>query len=1004
MDKERERIQADLRGLIEGDARCDDVFVQMYASDASIFELRPLAVVRPKSVDDVSAVVKYAAERGIPIHARGAGTGVAGESLGNGIVIDFSHSMRRVISIDEHTARVQPGVVHANLNRHLARRGRLFGPDPATRSVTTMGSVLALDGSGSHWLKYGSARSRVKSMQVVLADGEIMEVNKHLIGDPAEAAAAPRRSELVQRLTDLIMRHADTIRNQQPKSLVNRSGYHLNDVVEQGQLDLARLLVGSEGTLALITEATVITDPLPLHRGVALFFFERLDLAARGALEAANLDISACDLMDRRLLTIAREANPRFEALIPRGCEALLLIELQDDSESDLRARIQNLVNRLQRRKRLAFDSRSTLDREERNLYWRLTRRVVPTLYRLKGSTRPLPFIEDIAVPPAQLPDFLVTLQNVLKAHQVTASLFAHAAHGQLHVRPFLDLANPDNVRKMQGLAADLYDEVLRVGGTISGEHGDGLSRTWYARRQHGPLYDVFRDVKRVFDPQSILNPGKVVADAPQPLAKNLRPVTAYEAEKSSDLEEPVPVDDLPAPSPAARLPLQLVWEEGELPYAARNCNGCGRCRTQSTVERMCPVFRLAPSEEAAPRSKANLLRAVLTGELDRDHLTSDAFKAVADLCVHCHQCRLECPAGVDIPKLAVEAKGQYVAVNGLSLTDSWMTRLDTIAKWCSLSSPAANWALSSPTMRWMIEKLFGVAQGRKLPRFAARSFMRLAQRRRLTRPTRRTDRKVLYFVDLYANWFDVQLAEAFTAVLEHNGVAVYVHPRQSPAGMQSIAVGAVDRAKRLAARNVSLLADAVRQGYHIASTEPSAALCLKREYPQLIDDDDARLVADNSSEACEYLMQLHREGRLELDLRPMNITVGYHQPCHVRALAEPRLGGLPETSAGESLMRLIPGLNVRTIDRGCSGMAGLWGIKRQNYRSSLRSGWGLISALRDPLLTVGATECSCCKIQMEQGVSKPTVHPLKLLALAYNLMPELDDLLTARSNELLTS
>jgi len=1020
MDQERERIQADLKGLIEGEAQCDDVFVQMYASDASIYELRPLAVVRPRGVNDVSAVVKYAAETGVSVHARGAGTGVAGESLGNGIVIDFSHSMRRIISIDGETARVQPGVVHANLNRQLAKRGMLYGPDPATRSVTTMGSVLALDGSGSHWLKYGSARSKIIKMQVVLADGEVIEAGRHPVGNVADSLAYPRRAELTQRMADLITRHEGPIKSQHPKSLVNRSGYHLVDVLNDGELNLARMLVGSEGTLGLITEATVALDPLPKYRGVALLLFDRLDWAAKGALEAAACGISACDLMDRRLLAMARESNPRFESLIPRECEALLLVELQDDSESDLRTRIAQLVNRIQRRKRLAFDARTTLDREERNLYWRLTRRVVPSLYKLKGSTRPLPFVEDIAVPPQTLPDVLVKIQNVLKSHQVTASLFAHAAHGQLHVRPFLDLANPDNVKKMQGLASDLYDEVMRVGGTISGEHGDGLSRTWYARRQHGPLYEVFREVKRIFDPQSIMNPGKVVAEAPQPLAKNLRPVNAAmgaallehpsqppleetPAEPQGETEPAAPEEESRTPSSTQKLTLQLVWEEAELPYTARSCNGCGRCRTQTNVERMCPVFRLNSAEEAAPRSKANLLRAVLTGQMPTETLATDAFKAVADLCVHCHQCRLECPAAVDIPKLAVEAKGQYVAVNGLSPTDFVMTKLDTIAKWCSLVSPASNWALANRTMRWLIEKMFGVAQGRKLPRFAPRSFLRIAQRRRLTRPTRRTARKVLYFVDLYANWFDTQLAEAFTSVMEHNGVAVYVHPRQAMAGMQVVAVGAVDRAKRIAARNVSLLADAVRQGYHIVATEPSAALCLKREYPQLIDDEDATLVAENSSEACDYLLNMHREGNLELDLRPMNYTIGYHQPCHVKALQEPNLGDI-ETSPGESLMRLIPGLTVRTIERGCSGIAGVWGVKKQNYRSSLRAGWGLITAMRDPTITVGSTECSCCKMQMEQGVSKATIHPLKLLALAYGLAPQFEELLTMRGEEMLTT
>ncbi len=1000
MDQERERVQADLRGLIAGEVRCDDVFLQMYASDASIYEIKPLGVVRPRNTADVVATMRYAAENDLPIHARGAGTGLAGESLGTGLILDFSYSMRRIVGQDINTVRVQPGVVHAQLNRFLAASGRLFGPDPATRSVTTMGSVLAIDGAGSHWLRYGSASRHIVSMQVVLADGEVMEVGRHPIAETGGQETNPRRGELIRRLAEVITRHEALIEVHRPKSHVNRSGYRLHDVLRDGHLDLAKLLVGSEGTLALITEATVKTEPLPKFRGVVLLFFDRLESAAQGALLVTELGVSSCDLMDRRLLTIAREADVRYELLIPKAAEAMLLIECDGDDLGEVRARLEQIVVRLQRRKRLAFDSRTTVEQDERDFYWRLARRVIPTLYRLKGSSRALPFVEDMAVAPDKLPDFLVRLQNVMKTHQVTASLFAHAGHGQLHVRPFLDLAKADDIRKMQDLACDLYHQVLEVGGTISGEHGDGLSRTWFVRQQHGPLYDVFREVKRIFDPQNILNPGKVVADMPQPLTKNLRLVVAVPAVSRQTGVQPVAVDTAAAESStlvsSGPIELQLVWKQEDIAFTARTCNGCGRCRTQSPGERMCPIFRFAPAEEASPRAKANLMRAILTGRLDPTELAGDTLKSVADLCVNCHQCRLECPANVDIPKLMIECKAQYVATNGLRPDDWCMTRLDLISAWGSRLHPLTNWAIGNRVMRWLIEKSIGIAQGRKLPRFAARSFMRRAHRRRLTRPTRRTGRKVLFFVDIYPNWYDVSLADALVAVLEHNGVAVYVHPDQLHSGMAALSMGAVDRARALAQKNVAILAEAVRQGYHIVTTEPSAALCLTHEYPNLLDDEDAQLVADNTSEACTYLWRMHQSGKLELDLKPINETVGYHLPCHVKALEV----GTP----GENLLRLIPGLSVQRVEKGCSGMAGTFGLKRENYRSSLRAGWGLISALRDPSIHVGTTECSTCKMQMEQGTTKPTVHPLKLLALSYGLMPELSTLLSARGQELIVT
>ncbi len=1000
MDPERERIQSDLRGILEGEVRCDDVFVQMYASDASLYQIRPLGVVRPRGTSDVSALVQYAAENNLPLHARGAGTGLAGESLGPGIVIDFSHSMRRIISVDHDTIRFQPGVVHAQLNRHLANYGRLFGPDPATRSVTTMGSVLALDGAGSHWLKYGSARRHIVSMQVVLADGSVIDAAQHPIGDIQALDQDTTRGALVRRLGDVLQREEKTILDHQPKSLVNRSGYQLQGVLQNGQLDLAKLLVGSEGTLGLITEATVRTDTLPAYRGVAMLFFDKLDTAARGALEVGKLDVASCDLMDRRLLSIAREIDERYARLIPRDAEALLLVEIQAEGRDELRDRLQNLVTQLQKRKRLAFDACTTMDREERDLYWRLTRRVVPTLYRLRGSSRPVPFIEDIAVPPEALADFILRLQNILKTHQVTASLFGHAGHGQLHIRPFLDISNPDDIRKMQLVAPAVYEEVLAVGGTISGEHGDGLSRTWFVRRQYGPLYDVFRDVKRIFDPQNILNPGKVVADVPQPLTKNLRQVTMQAAEPTVEFSDAVAkvVDAVAPPIPLPQVPfeLHLNWDDRDIMQTTRNCNGCGRCRTTSSDARMCPIFRMQPEEEASPRAKANMVRAVLTGNLKPDELSSADCKSLADLCVNCHQCRMECPAGVDIPKLVLEAKSQFVVNNGLTASEWFLSRLDRVAGWASLFPPLANWALRNRQMRWLLEKLFGVAQGRKLPRVTARSFLRRAQRRRLTRMSKQSGRKVLYFVDTYANWFDVQLADACVAVLEHNGASVYVHPGQLPSGMAQITLGDVERAKPAARKNVSLLAEAVRQGYTIVCTEPSTALALTHEYLHLVDDDDAKLVAENTNEVCSYLFQLHKAGQLALDLKPINATLGYHQPCHLRVL--------PNGTPGEHLLRLIPGLSVQTLERGCSGMAGTFGLSRKNYRASLRAGWGLITALRDPMIQYGTTECSACKMQMEQGTSKPTIHPLKVLALAYGLMPELTALFNTRSEELVVT
>lgn len=987
MDPEQQRIQEDLRGLLQGDVLCDEVTTQLYASDASIYELKPLGVVRPRTIDDVVAAVRYAGENHLPIHARGAGTGLAGESLGRGLVVDFSRYCRRILAIEDDRVRVQPGVVLATLNRVLARSGRLFGPDPAMRSVTTMGSVVAIDAAGSHWPRYGSARHHVEELQIVLADGSVHRVGRQLIDPPlAEAPVDPntdRLQTLVTATAGLLRRHARTIEEYRPKALVNRSGYQIYDVIADSRLDLARLLTGSEGTLALVTEATLTIDTLPQYRGCALLLFDSLEKAAHAALQIAPLNPSACDLMDRRHLNLARETDVRYELLIPGEAEAILLVEYQANTQDELDARIDEVVETAIYRTGLAAAAHIAEDEGDFQLYWGLAQRFVPTLHQMQGSSRPTPFIEDIAVPVEALPVFLRHVQDTLKRLQLTASVFGHAAQGQLHIRPLIDLADVHDIRAMESLAAELYDKVWSLHGTISGEHGDGLSRTPFLARQFGPLTNVFRELKQIFDPDGLLNPGKKVPTTPMRMTQNLRLTNIQLPQTDPDTVngEGASTQTLHTFEP------QLGWRPEEIAAAARACNGCGACRSNSHEVRMCPIFHMNPREEASPRAKANLVRGLLTGMLPSDAFVHDDAKQVADLCVHCHMCRIECPANVDVPKMMLEAKASYVRTNGLHLHEWLMTRIDDLASIAGRVPGIANWAMHNPQMRWLLEKIAGIAQGRKLPSLARRSFLQHAALRRLHNRPRTSGEKVVYFVDTYANHFDTQVADALVAILRHNRIAVYVPKDQQQAGMPMIAAGAVEPARAIAEQNVAMLAEHVRQGFTIIATEPSAVLALTHEYPILLnDDEDALAVAQHTQEACHYLWQLHQRGRLLLDFIPQRLSVGYHVPCHLRALGV----GAP----AENLVRLIPQIRVRRLEKGCSGMAGMWGINRDNYRASLRAGIDVISAVRDGPFQVAMTECSTCKMQIDQSSRKPTLHPLKLLAYSYGLMPEIEQLI----------
>jgi len=976
VDDRRARIIEDLTPELQGEIRCDPLTVSMYSTDGSLYQVAPLGVVAPRSRDDVLALARYAAQENIPLIARGAGTGLAGESLGAGLIVDFSRHMTAIESVGNDTVRVQPGVVCRQLNQMLLQYGRYFPPDPSGASVTTVGSMLSLDAAGSHSVRVGSTRDHVQSIEVVLADGNCFELGDEFpAGTPMEggfqldgaesltdAGLAQGRRRLIHELSQILERNSGLIAERQPPLIRNRCGYFLRGVLESGKLRLPRMLVGSEGTLGLFTSATLHTAPLPAHRGVVLLLFGKLETAIRAVQAIAPHQPSACDLLDRRLLSLAREADPRFEQIIPAEAESALIVEQTGFSSSQIRRRIEMVVEQVRSDVEREIIAHPAYSLEEVDFLWSLPEKVVPMLTRLQGMTRPLPFVEDVAVPPEVLHEFLIGSQTIFQKHRVTASLYSHAAAGQVHLRPFLAPPTSETAGELESIARDLYELVFRVGGTISGEHGVGLSRTAFVHDQYGPLYDVFREIKQLFDPKNLLNPGKILNDDPHLTIRNLRPGTA---------------------TPPETFELQLRWKDDELWQAAARCNGCGHCRTQEAPQRMCPVFRIEHSEEATPRAKANLIRQLLGGQLPAHEFTTPEFKRVANLCFNCKQCELECPSNVNVPQMMIEAKAAYVAEHGLGQADWVLSRAHSFGAFGSAASIGFNWAIGNPMARWVLEKLAGISRFRKLPAFARRSFIRLAPRELTARPTlHEKNRPVIYFVDHYANYHDPELARAFVAILRHNRVNVHVPLDQQASGMAMISAGDLDAAREIARENVRALADFAREGCQIVCTEPAAALCLRTEYPRLIDHPDVDVVSEQAIEAGAFLASLHREGRLRTDFHPLDLQVGYHTPCHLRALG-------PATPL-EGLLRLIPGLGVHKIEEGCSGMAGAWGLTRENFQDSIRIGWGLISRMRAGDLHAGSTECSSCKMQMEQGTTTPTLHPLKLLALSYGLMPEL--------------
>ncbi len=1009
MDEQlRTRLQDDLQGLFRGELLFDDLSRLLYSTDASIFQIDPLGVAVPRDEADLQALVRYAAENHVPLVPRGAGTGLAGESLGAGLVVDLSRHFRGITDITADTVRVQPGVVCRELNERLAPLGRRFAPDPASGEVCTLGGMLATNASGTRALRYGYMRDHVAGLRVVLDNGDTFAVSRQPRPRRGPVAPADRLQEIVGQVAALLERHDELIRACQPRARFNRCGYLPRDVLTPDALDLARLLVGSEGTLAFFTEATLRTTLLPGGHSLVVLGFSGLEEALHAARVALPFRPVSCNLLDRRLLTLVRGRQPELAALVP-AAEAVLVVEYETDTPAEAADAVVVLLDRLCQaapfpRFAVTADTPAQVDRLRgvREL-------ALPNLLGMRGRAQPVAGVEDVAVPPDELPTFLPRVQEVLRRHDVTASFLIDAGTGQVHLRPFLDLQNPKHAATLWGLADEIHGLALELGGTVSSRHGTGLARTPWVARQYGRLYPVFEELKAIFDPHGLLNPGKIIGPDPAlpawPLRRQRPPDTRPPDEAASrnrvmpeapvrtamtadteatgaPSERAATSHPTPTPADSATLPLTLSWPEHDCVAESLLCNGCGECRTEAPGRRMCPIFHATRDEAATPRAKANLMRQLLRDAADARPLSPDEVRDVADLCVNCKMCALECPARVNVPKLMLEAKAANVAEHGLRRSDWVMARTERFAGLGSMLSFAINAALESRTVRWLLEKLLGVSQQRRLPTFAAQSFLRRAARRGWTQPPGPKRPRVAYFVDVYANYNDPLIGEAVVAVLQHHGIEVYVPPGQTGCGIAPLAYGDVDAAREAARRNVRVFVDLVRQGYRVVCSEPSAALMLRHDYLDLLDDADARTVAGATVEFTTFLEELRAQGRLRTDFRRLDLALGHHVPCHVRALGRP--------PAAPGLLKLIPGLRVRTIDVHCSGMAGTFGLKAENYALSAAAGRPMLEELARPEVRYGSTECSTCRLQMEDLGGKRTLHPVQYLALAYGLMPDL--------------
>jgi FAD/FMN-containing dehydrogenase/Fe-S oxidoreductase len=988
-----QQLSDDLRGSYRGELHFNALTRALYATDASPFEIAPLGVAIPDDAADVAALVQYCGTHNIPVIPRGGGTGLAGESLGPALILDMSVKLTRILKIEGDFVDVQPGLTLAALNAELMRNGRRFAPDPASAATCTIGGMIATNASGSNAFRHGYTRDHVMGLEVVWDSGATDR-----IGALRSDQAPHERTLAIDSATAALLRaNQNAIVATTSRAKFDRCGYQLLDVLSRSGTNLAKLLVGSEGTLGIVTAARLRTMPQPGGTSLTLLGFPTLDAALRASLDLRAFEPVACDLLDRRLLSITRRTGyGDAVAQIPDSVGAALLVKFEADTEREACERTWGAVERLRQSHLVRTLAEPTSSPEGQAYVQGIRQGAVAGMYALGRGPRPVPFIEDVGVPVGALGEYVTGVQGILQRFELSASFLIHTLLGQVHTRPLIDLESPTDRAKLWPVAEQVHSLALALGGTVSTQHGTGITRTPWVERQAGSLYPVFRELKRIFDPKNLLNPGKIVGPDPSREAWPLRmparriPQTPVEpALRAATEPTPAPAADATPPNGIAlpSTPL-LLWKDASPTEEVARCSGCGDCRTRSTSKRMCPIFRAVGEEAASPRAKANLVRLLA----DPAAATPETVKSVAGLCVNCKMCRNECDARVNIPKLMLEVKAAHQAEHGLDRSDWFLARIESLAAIGSNFAPFVNGLLGRGAVRWLLEKVCGISRKRRLPAFALRNFFRWAQGQGLMRKRAqessyrgvRSRSRVALFVDVYAGYNDPLIGEATVAVLRHNGIEVYVPPRQAGCGVAALSVGDLDTAREAAVHNVRVFADLIREGYRIVCSEATAALMLSQDYCDLIDDSDTASVAANTVELTTFLGELHDAGRLRTDFRPLNVTLGHHVPCHMKALRG--------TPSGPRLLGLIPGTRVHTIDVGCSGMAGSWGLKASNYALSMAAGAPMFAELNRPGVLFGSSECSACRMQMQEGSGKRSLHPVEYLAYAYGLMPAIGE------------
>lgn len=898
----------ELRKRLRGEARTDALARALYATDASIYEITPDAVVWPACVEDVAATVRFCAQHVLPLTARGAGTGLNGGCVNRGVILDVSRYLNRILDInpEARTARVQPGVVLDELNAELKPYGLHFSPDVATASRATIGGMIGNNSAGAHSIVVGRTCDHVLDVDVVLSDGSTVRWG---VGhDAAGTAGNPLAQHCEDTLAAIARDYADEIEARFPKVFRRNGGYALDRLrSDNGRLNVEQVIVGGEGTLGVVVGATLNLLPLPKERGLVVVHYDDLLKSLASVPAILEHQPAAVELVDKLILDGTREnaAMRRRRWFLEGDPQAILIVELYDEDRQRLERRLGKLVADLKGRS-IGYAWPVVLDPEKQADVWEVRAAGTGLLMSRPGDTQPYDFIDDCAVDPARLHDYIRRLNEILAAESIPRTgYYAHASVGLLHVRPALNLKTREGVAKLRRIGERVSELVREFEGAMTGEHGEGLVRSEWIERLFGPtLVEAFGKVKTAFDPQNLFNPGKIVN--PPPMDRNLRYGEGFKSQK------PLTILDFS--------------EHGGMAGLAEMCSGIGECR-KKLVGTMCPSYMATGDEIHTTRARANALRLALSNRELLDGLADPALDEVMDLCLSCKACKTECPTGTDMTKLKAEWLSHRNDRLGVPRRSRLIASSIDMAKWGSHFAPLSNWVMQAKVTRVIMEHLFGLDRRVPPPRFARPTFRDWFRKHHTpasgqaaegeTRP------QVVYFVDTWTNFYEPQVGQATVKVLEALGYEVVVPPTRC-CGRPLISKGLLREAKKLAEANAAILGPYAERGIPIVGTEPSCISVLLDEFPQFVRTKTARRIAAQAMMVEAFVARSLREKPDAVRFKDGGQRLLYHGHCHQKALTG--------TADAMELLRACTNGRAAEINSGCCGMAGAFGHEVEHY------------------------------------------------------------------------